>query len=193
AVGSGLAALGAVVWASQSNIASGQDGVWLLNSLVVVIVGGMGSIFGAAAGALLYGFVFDFSGSYLPTTGSDCCTQYSSILTFVLIALVLAFRPAASSDAREPGDLDAAAADRARARCACAPLRDPRAGRPRQHVLDAPDTALDVLLRARRSQPDLPLRIRRHGVALPDCARRHRRDRPRQPRHARRPRRHLEG
>ena len=56
-VGSALAALGAVVWASQSNIASGQDGQWLLNSLVVVIVGGMGSIFGAAAGALLYAFV----------------------------------------------------------------------------------------------------------------------------------------
>jgi Branched-chain amino acid ABC-type transport system, permease components len=49
-VGSALAAFGAVVWASQSNIASGQDGQWLLNSLVVVIVGGMGSIFGARRG-----------------------------------------------------------------------------------------------------------------------------------------------
>jgi branched-chain amino acid transport system permease protein len=93
AVGSALAAMGAVVWASQSNIASGQDGQWLLNSLVVVIVGGMGSIFGAAAGALLYAFVLDFSGSYLPTATADCCTQYSPIFTFVLIALVLAFRP----------------------------------------------------------------------------------------------------
>ena len=92
-VGSGLAALGAMVWASQSNISSGQDGVWLLNSLVVVIVGGMGSIFGAAAGAILFAFVSNFGASYLPTTGTDCCTQYSSILTFVLIALVLAFRP----------------------------------------------------------------------------------------------------
>jgi branched-chain amino acid transport system permease protein len=92
-VGSALAALGAVVWASQSNISSGQDGVWLLNSLVVVIVGGMGSIFGAAAGAILFAFVSNFGAVYLPTTGSDCCTQYSSILTFVLIALVLAFRP----------------------------------------------------------------------------------------------------
>jgi branched-chain amino acid transport system permease protein len=88
-----LAALGAVVWASQSNISNGQDGQWLLNSLVVVIVGGMGSIFGAAAGALLFAFVLNFSGSYLPTTGSDCCTQYSPIFTFVLIALVLSFRP----------------------------------------------------------------------------------------------------
>jgi branched-chain amino acid transport system permease protein len=92
-VGSGLAALGAVVWASQSNISSGQDGQWLLNSLVVVIVGGMGSIFGAAAGAVLFAFVSNFGASYLPTSGPDCCTQYSSILTFVLIALVLAFRP----------------------------------------------------------------------------------------------------
>jgi branched-chain amino acid transport system permease protein len=92
-VGSALAAVGAVVWASQSNISSGQDAQWLLNSLVVVIVGGMGSIFGAAAGAILYAFVLDFSGSYLPTAGADCCTQYSPIFTFVLIALVLAFRP----------------------------------------------------------------------------------------------------
>jgi branched-chain amino acid transport system permease protein len=92
-VGSALAAVGAVVWASQSNIASGQDGQWLLNSLVVVIVGGMGSIFGAAAGAILYAFVLNFSASYLPVTSADCCGQYSPIFTFVLIALVLAFRP----------------------------------------------------------------------------------------------------
>jgi branched-chain amino acid transport system permease protein len=92
-VGSALAAVGAVVWASQSNIASGQDGQWLLNSLVVVIVGGMGSIFGAAAGAILYAFVLNFSASYLPITSADCCSQYSPIFTFVLIALVLSFRP----------------------------------------------------------------------------------------------------
>ena len=92
-VGSALAALGAVVWASQANISSGQDGQWLLNSLVVVIVGGMGSIFGAAAGAVMYAFVLNFSATYLPTSGADCCTQYSPIFTFALIALVLSFRP----------------------------------------------------------------------------------------------------
>jgi branched-chain amino acid transport system permease protein len=92
-LGSALAALGAAVWASQANIASGQDGQWLLNSLVVVIVGGMGSIFGAAAGAILYAFVLNFSATYLPTSGTNCCTQYSIVFTFVLIALVLAFRP----------------------------------------------------------------------------------------------------
>ena len=53
----------------------------------------MGSLLGAAAGSLLYGLVFSFSSVYLPTTGDNCCTQYSIVFTFVLLALVLAFRP----------------------------------------------------------------------------------------------------
>jgi branched-chain amino acid transport system permease protein len=92
-VGSALAAFGGVVGASQGAVASGQDGQWLLNSLVVVIIGGMGSLIGAVAGSLLYGLVFAFSAVYLPTTGDNCCTQYSIVVTFVLLALVLAFRP----------------------------------------------------------------------------------------------------
>ena len=92
-VGSSLAALGGVVGASQGAVAPGQDGQWLLNSLVVVIIGGLGSLLGAAAGSLLYGLVFSFAAIYLPTAGSNCCTQYSVVFTFVLLALVLAFRP----------------------------------------------------------------------------------------------------
>ena len=92
-VGSALAAFGGVVGASQGAVAPGQDGQWLLNSLVVVIIGGMGSLLGAAAGSLLYGLVFSFSAIYLPTTGDNCCTQYSIVFTFILLALVLAFRP----------------------------------------------------------------------------------------------------
>ena len=92
-VGSALAAFGAVVGGSQSSIAQGQDGQWLLYSLVVVIIGGMGSLAGAAVGSVLYGLVFSFAVAYLPVTGGQCCTQYSVVLTFVLMALVLAFRP----------------------------------------------------------------------------------------------------
>jgi branched-chain amino acid transport system permease protein len=92
-VGSALAAFGGVVGASQGAVASGQDGQWLLNSLVVVIIGGMGSLVGAVAGSLLYGLVFAFSAVYLPTTSDNCCTQYSIVFTFILLALVLAFRP----------------------------------------------------------------------------------------------------
>ena len=40
-----------------------------------------------------YGLVFAFSAVYLPTTGNNCCTQYSIVVTFVLLALVLAIRP----------------------------------------------------------------------------------------------------
>ncbi len=93
AVGAALVALGATVGTSQGNIAQGLDGVWLLNSLVVVIIGGMGSLLGAVAGSLLFGLVSAFSVTYLPVAGTDCCTQYSPVLTFVLMALVLAFRP----------------------------------------------------------------------------------------------------
>jgi branched-chain amino acid transport system permease protein len=92
-VGSALAAFGAVVGGSQASIAQGRDGEWLLFSLVVVIIGGMGSLAGAAVGSVLYGLVFAFAVAYLPTTGNECCTQYSVVLTFALMALVLAFRP----------------------------------------------------------------------------------------------------
>ena len=92
-VGAALAALGAGVGSSQGNVASGQDAQWLLNSLVVVIIGGMGSLLGAAAGSLLYALVLTFSAAYLPLTSDNCCSQYSIVLTFALMALVLAFRP----------------------------------------------------------------------------------------------------
>ena len=96
-VGSSLAAVGGTVGASQGGVTSGQDGLWLLYSLIVVIVGGMGSLLGAAAGSVLVALVLTFSASYLPSTGNpagiECCTQYSITFTFVLIALVLAFRP----------------------------------------------------------------------------------------------------
>jgi branched-chain amino acid transport system permease protein len=92
-VGSSLAAFGGVVGTSQGSISIGQDGQWLLNSLVVVIIGGLGSLLGAAAGSLLYGMVASFSAVYLPNASDNCCTQYSIVFTFMLFALVLAFRP----------------------------------------------------------------------------------------------------
>ena len=53
----------AVRWEDPSQ-ASRHDvgGQWLLNSLIVVIIGGMGSLGGAAAGALLYAFVLELLG-----------------------------------------------------------------------------------------------------------------------------------
>jgi branched-chain amino acid transport system permease protein len=88
-IGAFLAGVGGVMGASFAGAATGADGNWLLNSLVVVIIGGLGSLKGAVAGSLLYGMVIAFSPSYLPSR----YTFYSVILTFVLLALVLAVRP----------------------------------------------------------------------------------------------------
>src|SRR5205814_7431828 len=59
-----------------------------LYSLVVVIIGGMGSLGGAAIGSLLLGLTSNFSAAYLPSN----YTYYSIIFTFVLVAVVLAVR-----------------------------------------------------------------------------------------------------
>jgi branched-chain amino acid transport system permease protein len=88
-VGSALAGIGAVIGTSQTAVSNGTDSTWLLNSLVVVIIGGMGSLGGAAVGAMLYGLIGTFSAAYLPAGN----TQYAVIFTFVLLAIVLAVRP----------------------------------------------------------------------------------------------------
>ncbi|MFI7610961.1 branched-chain amino acid ABC transporter permease [Nonomuraea terrae] len=88
-VGSFLAGVGGVLGASFAGAAPGTDGSWLLNALVVVIIGGLGSLKGAAAGSLLYGTVVAFSPAYLPSQYS----YYAIIVTFALLALVLAVRP----------------------------------------------------------------------------------------------------
>jgi branched-chain amino acid transport system permease protein len=88
-VGSALAGLGGVVGGSFASLAPGVDANWLLNSLVVVIIGGMGSLGGAAIGALLLGLTTNFAAAYLPAD----YTFYSIIFTFVLLAIVLAVRP----------------------------------------------------------------------------------------------------
>jgi branched-chain amino acid transport system permease protein len=89
AVGSALAGLGGVIGGTFASLAPGVDANWLLYSLVVVIIGGMGSLAGAAIGSLLLGLTTNFAAAYLPAN----YTYYSIIFTFVLVALVLAVRP----------------------------------------------------------------------------------------------------
>jgi branched-chain amino acid transport system permease protein len=70
----------------------GEDTSFLLNSLIVVIIGGMGSLGGAAIGALALGMVDAYADVYLQF-GSHDLTNYSILLTFALLVLVLAVRP----------------------------------------------------------------------------------------------------
>ena len=88
-IGAMLAGLGGVIGGSFASLAPGVDANWLLYSLVVVIIGGMGSLGGAAIGSLLLGLTSNFSAAYLPSN----YTYYSIIFTFVLVAIVLAVRP----------------------------------------------------------------------------------------------------
>ena len=85
AFGAGLAGLAGVVGGTFQSIAPGEDIRFLLASLVVVIVGGMGSIPGAALGALLIGLSEQLGSVYMPT--------YAVVLTFLIMVIVLAFRP----------------------------------------------------------------------------------------------------
>ena len=83
--GAGLAGIAGVVGGTFQSLAPGEDTRFLLASRVVVIVGGMGSIPGAALGALIIGLVEQIGLVYAPT--------YSVVFTFLIMALVLAFRP----------------------------------------------------------------------------------------------------
>jgi branched-chain amino acid transport system permease protein len=85
AVGAGLAGFAGVVGGTALSIAPGEDTRYLLASLIVVIVGGMGSVPGAAIGAVLVGLAEQFGLAYVPT--------YGVVFTFLIMVVVLAVRP----------------------------------------------------------------------------------------------------
>jgi branched-chain amino acid transport system permease protein len=85
ALGAGLAGLAGVVGGSAQPFGPGADVKFLVSSLVVVIVGGMGSIQGTALGALLVGMAEQWGQAVAPV--------YSVILTFAIMVVVLAIRP----------------------------------------------------------------------------------------------------
>ncbi len=85
AIGAGLAGFAGVVGGTALSIAPGEDIRYLLASLIVVIVGGLGSVTGAAIGALLVGLAEQFGLAYFPT--------YGVVLTFLIMVVVLAVRP----------------------------------------------------------------------------------------------------
>jgi branched-chain amino acid transport system permease protein len=91
-IGALLAGFGGVLGGTMISLAPGQDTAFLLNSLIVVIIGGMGSLGGAAIGALALGLVDAYADVYLSFGGTDL-TNYSILVTFALLVGVLAVRP----------------------------------------------------------------------------------------------------
>ena len=84
-LGAGLAGFGGVIGAVELSMVPGEDTRLLLASLIVVIVGGMGSVVGAAIGSAILGLAETYGLAYAPT--------YSVVFTFVILIGVLAFRP----------------------------------------------------------------------------------------------------
>jgi branched-chain amino acid transport system permease protein len=85
AFGAGLAGIAGIVGGTFQSISLGEDSHFLLASLMVVIVGGMGSIPGAALGALIIGLSEQFGLVYFQ--------NYATVSTFLIMVVVLAFRP----------------------------------------------------------------------------------------------------
>ncbi|MDE2369749.1 MAG: branched-chain amino acid ABC transporter permease [Burkholderiales bacterium] len=85
AVGVAVAVLAGMVAAPVSSVYPGMGASVLIVCFVVVVIGGIGSIRGALAAALLIGFVDTFGKVLLP--------QASGVLVYLLMALILLWRP----------------------------------------------------------------------------------------------------
>jgi branched-chain amino acid transport system permease protein len=85
AFGAGLAGMAGIVGGTFQSLSLGEDSHFLLASLVVVIVGGMGSIPGAALGALIIGLSEQIGTVYFQ--------NYHTVLSYLIMVIVLAIRP----------------------------------------------------------------------------------------------------
>lgn len=83
--GAALAGLAGVAAAGQLTMRPGADTDILLFALVVVIVGGLGSVEGAAVGSILIGIIDSFAKVWIP--------ELSYFAVFAPMALVLVLRP----------------------------------------------------------------------------------------------------
>ena len=84
-VGCALAGLAGAVAAPLLSVTPDMGLQILIPTLIVIVIGGLGSLKGAIAGSLIYGFVQTF--------GAVLAPQLSSVLIYALLAAVLVLRP----------------------------------------------------------------------------------------------------
>ena len=84
-LGSGLGGLGGALTAPMSAIAPGMDVEVLIESFIVVVIGGLGSLGGSLLGAIILGQLNAFGILVVP--------RLAMVFTFVLMAIVLIVRP----------------------------------------------------------------------------------------------------
>jgi branched-chain amino acid transport system permease protein len=90
--GVALAALAGMIAAPMSSVYPGMGGSVLIICFVVVVIGGIGSIWGALIASLLVGFVDTF--------GKVFFAEYSGIGIYLLMAVILLWRPEGLLSAR---------------------------------------------------------------------------------------------
>ena len=102
ALGAGLAGLAGLMSGPILSVQPGMGDPILILTLVVIIIGGIGSVRGALLGALLVGVVDTVGRTFLPiwlgalfqpTIAQAAGPAIASMLIYLLMAVVLAFRP----------------------------------------------------------------------------------------------------
>jgi branched-chain amino acid transport system permease protein len=85
ALGVALAALAGMLAAPISSVAPGMGNQVLIISFVIVVIGGIGSVWGAFVAALVVGFADTFGKVLIP--------DYSGMVVYLVMAAVLLWRP----------------------------------------------------------------------------------------------------
>ena len=84
-LGSALAGIGGALAAPFNSPTPGMDSTVIVDCFVIVIIGGLGSLWGTFVGALIYGLVFNFGSVILP--------NWQDVFAFLLLVIVLLVRP----------------------------------------------------------------------------------------------------
>ena len=85
ALGAGLAAFAGIIGGPILSVYPGLDQDMLPLALVVVIIGGTGSLLGSFVGSIIVGFIYNFGQALLP--------ELAYFVLFMPMLLVLIFRP----------------------------------------------------------------------------------------------------
>jgi branched-chain amino acid transport system permease protein len=84
-IGCFLAGLGGALIAPMQNIIQGMDHAIIIEAFLIVIIGGLGNIWGALLGALIFGLTSSIGALVWP--------QFSIVLPYIAVVVVLIFRP----------------------------------------------------------------------------------------------------
>jgi branched-chain amino acid transport system permease protein len=107
--GAALAGLAGLMAGPIYTVEPGMGEKILIEVFVVIVIGGIGSIRGALAGALIVGMVDTFGRAFLkptlatvlsPTAADAAGPAIASMLIYLLMAVILALRPAGLFPAR---------------------------------------------------------------------------------------------